>query len=209
MLPEQTPESASSQSRRSLLPAWLVATIALALAACDRPSSSAQSFSASSTVAAEVQKLEIPSSVIDVNDHSTTEERLLMIAEITSLITGNQKREGNAMHTYYFKPDAARADQWQLRQLDVGFGTNDGIRVVLDKQDGKTNWRWEMVDIFTKGDIAFSDNTTTTPTKPVEGTPMTHFDTDRTVDDTTQDIYGAALKQAEAIIEAKVANEGK
>ncbi len=168
--PEQTPESALSHpSRRSLLPLSCMAALTLALTACNKSPTSAELSPASSAVA-EIQKREIPSSVIDLNDSSTGEERLLMITDTIRLVIGNQERDVNTMYSRYFESDTARADQWQLRQLDVGFGTNDGIRIVLVKQDGNTELEWEMVDIFTKGDIAFSDKET--PTTLDDGIPI-------------------------------------
>ncbi len=200
----QLPESSPATPRRSLLLVWRVAALSLALVACDKPASSETS--SAGAVAAEVQKREVPSSVVESGKHSTTEERMLVITDIIRLMIGNQKREENTMYTHHFTPDTARADQWQLRQLDVGFGTNDGIHLILVRQEGETKQHWEMVDIFTKGDIAFSDNTTTAPTSPENGTPMMRVDTDRTVDAATQDTYGAALAQAKVILEAEVTN---
>lgn len=87
---EHTPETGSPRSHRSPLPLSLLLTMSLALAACNKSSTSAELTPAAASPAAEVQKLEIPSSVIGAMPESSTRaERKVLIADVTHLAIGN------------------------------------------------------------------------------------------------------------------------
>ena len=180
----ELPES-SSTPRRSILPQGLVMTMAaLALAACDRVE----------TVESSPSPARAPTgAIVETLTDTTLATRHALAREVSEEAL---RTTGGGSYTRRFPLDPEHPTDWHLHQIDVGFGPQGGIHVVVVKKEPKRTYVIDMLDAEGDGRVDFVESTTSWLVK-TEGTetPMVRSEKYYTVSNRIFDHFASALQQ--------------
>lgn len=182
--------ASSSAPRKNPLPRALLAALAIALTACDKPQA---------PVAPEAPAPKAPTGrLVEAQVGTTVEQRQALVQEVMQTTLGT---EGDFYSRGFpnTREDIAHGSVIELR---TWFGPLRGVNIVTAKQekDGKT-WRHEMVDADKDGDVDFSHRMLSWPVQRNDmSPPMMHSEINTTIDPGVQDDFATALQTALGVL---------
>lgn len=188
---EQLPVSSSAPRKNPLSRAFLM-TFAMALMACDKPSTP--------VAAPEAPAPKAPSALLaDTLVGTTVEKRQALVQEVLQKTLGET---GWDFYTRGFTYTHQDLKNGVVTELETWFGPLRGINIVTAKQEGGKTLTHTMSDYQGDGIPDFSDRTTSWLVKKDDmSPPVTRFVSDRFIDPGVQDDYATALRTALRVLD--------